>query len=59
MKKISLLLIGLLFIPTLFLTSCDGGDDPVTGKPAFSELKIQRKDVNDIVASVLCLQPKN
>jgi rhodanese-related sulfurtransferase len=40
MKKISLILIGLLFIPTLFLTSCDGGDDPVTGKPAFSELKI-------------------
>ncbi|HEY9169527.1 MAG TPA: rhodanese-like domain-containing protein [Lutibacter sp.] len=27
MKKLSLILIGLLFIPTLFLTSCDKGDD--------------------------------
>ena len=27
MKKISLLLIGLFLIPTLFLTSCDKGDD--------------------------------
>lgn len=29
MKKISLILIGLLFIPTLFLTSCDKGDDTI------------------------------
>lgn len=27
MKKLSLILIGLLLIPTLFLTSCDKGDD--------------------------------
>ncbi len=27
MKKLSILLIGLLIIPTLFLTSCDKGDD--------------------------------
>lgn len=27
MKKLSLILIGLLIIPTLFLTSCDRGDD--------------------------------
>jgi rhodanese-related sulfurtransferase len=35
MKKISLILIGLLFIPTLFLTSCDKGDDTlVVSTPA-------------------------
>ncbi len=28
MKNLNLLLIGLLLIPTLFLTSCDRGDDP-------------------------------
>jgi len=40
MKKISLLLIGLLLIPTLFLTSCDKGDDAaVNTTPAFTLLK--------------------
>ena len=39
MKKLSLLLIGLFLIPTLFLTSCDDGDDPVVAEPAFSILK--------------------
>lgn len=39
MKKLSLLIIGLLFIPTFFLTSCDDGDDPVVVEPAFSILK--------------------
>ncbi len=35
MKKLSLILIGLLFIPTLFLTSCDKGDDTlVVSTPA-------------------------
>ncbi|MGB5420315.1 rhodanese-like domain-containing protein [Algibacter sp.] len=31
MKKSSLFFIGLLLIPTLFLTSCDRGDDPADG----------------------------
>ncbi len=38
MKKLSLLLIGLLLIPSLILTSCDRGDDIITGptaEPAF------------------------
>jgi len=39
MKKLSLIIIGLLFIPTFFLTSCDSGDDPVAVEPAFSILK--------------------
>jgi len=39
MKKLSLIVIGLLFVPTLFLTSCDSGDDPVVVEPAFSILK--------------------
>ncbi|WP_456377653.1 rhodanese-like domain-containing protein [Lutibacter sp.] len=42
MKKLSLLLIGLLLVPTLFLTSCDRGDDPITGgetTPTFTILK--------------------
>jgi rhodanese-related sulfurtransferase len=34
MKKILLYLIGLLLIPTLFLTSCDRGDDITTTKTA-------------------------
>ncbi|GAG87765.1 unnamed protein product [marine sediment metagenome] len=34
MKKLSLLLIGLLLIPSLFLTSCDRGDDPGSGPVA-------------------------
>jgi len=43
MKKISLLLFALFLVPTLFLTSCDKGDDPSTGgetaEPAFTILK--------------------
>lgn len=42
MKKLALLLIGLLIAPTLFLTSCDRGDDPSDGTvatPAFTLLK--------------------
>ena len=40
MKKLSLILIGLLLIPTLFLTSCDKGDDSaVNTTPAFTLLK--------------------
>ncbi len=34
MKKLSLLLIGLLLVPTLFFTSCDRGDDPSDGTTA-------------------------
>ena len=36
MKKLSLLLIGLLLIPTLFLSSCDRGDDIIGGTSASS-----------------------
>ena len=42
MKKLSLLLIGLLLVPTLFLTSCDKGDDPgdsSVATPAFELMK--------------------
>ncbi|MFO7672395.1 MAG: rhodanese-like domain-containing protein [Lutibacter sp.] len=40
MKKLSLILIGLLLIPTLFLTSCDKGDDVAANTaPAFTLLK--------------------
>ena len=42
MKKLTLLFIGLLLIPTLFLTSCDRGDDISDGPastPAFTLLK--------------------
>lgn len=42
MKKLSLILIGLLLVPTLFLTSCDKGDDIAPGviaEPAFTLLK--------------------
>ncbi len=43
MKKLSLLLIGLLLVPTFFFTSCDSGDDPsddnnVVSEPAFTIL---------------------
>ena len=42
MKKLSLFLIGLLLVPTLF-TSCDRGDDPedgvVVATPAFELMK--------------------
>ncbi|NNK82032.1 MAG: hypothetical protein HKO92_02790 [Flavobacteriaceae bacterium] len=44
MKKLALLLIGLLVAPTLLLTSCDRGDDPSDGgntvaTPAFELMK--------------------
>ncbi len=40
MKKIQLLLIGLLLIPTLFLTSCDKGDEnAIVETPRFNILK--------------------
>lgn len=40
MKKLSLLLIGLFLIPTLFLTSCDKGDDTgVDTTPSFTLMK--------------------
>ncbi len=42
MKKLTLLFIGLLLIPTLFLTSCDRGDDITEGTastPAFTLMK--------------------
>ena len=35
MKKISLYLIGLLFVPALLLTSCDRGDDILAENPIF------------------------
>lgn len=40
MKKLSLIIVGLLLIPSLFLTSCDKGDEPITNiTPAFTVLK--------------------
>ncbi|MEN8185597.1 MAG: rhodanese-like domain-containing protein [Bacteroidota bacterium] len=42
MKKLSLFIIGLLFIPSLLLTSCDRGDEPggdVIATPAFELMK--------------------
>lgn len=56
MKKLSLLLIGLFLIPSLFLTSCDEGEDPLPGveiKPAFTVLKDymidKNLDINNII----------
>ena len=37
MKKFSLYLIGLLFIPALLLTSCDRGDDILAENPIFKQ----------------------
>jgi rhodanese-related sulfurtransferase len=56
MKKLSLILIGLLLIPTLFLTSCDKGDDAaVNTTPAFTLLKdhmlANNLDINKILTS--------
>jgi rhodanese-related sulfurtransferase len=58
MKKISLLLIALFLIPTLFLTSCDKGDDPIggeTAEPAFTILKKymvdNSLDINKIISN--------
>ena len=47
MKKLSLILIGLLLVPTLFLTSCDKGDDLAPGaiaEPTFTILKDYMED---------------
>ena len=46
MKKISLLLIALFLVPTLFLTSCDRGDDPSVEAaiPTFTLLKEYMED---------------
>jgi rhodanese-related sulfurtransferase len=56
MKKLSLILIGLLLIPTLFLTSCDKGDDAaVNTTPAFTLMKdhmlANNLDIDKIVTS--------
>ena len=59
MKKLSLLLIGLFLVPTLFLTSCDKGDDPSDGSgtttPAFSLMKdhmlANNLDINNIIVN--------
>jgi len=57
MKKLSLLLIGFLLIPSLFLTSCDRGDDILDGTtatPSFSLMKdymvSNSLDINNITA---------
>jgi len=58
MKKLSLFLIGLLLVPTLF-TSCDRGDDPadntVVATPAFTLMKeymVQNnRDINNILVN--------
>jgi len=58
MKKLSLLLIGLLLVPTFFLTSCDKGDDSsdtLVATPAFTLMKdymVQNSlDVNNILVN--------
>jgi len=59
MKKLSLFLIGLLLIPSLFLTSCDRGDDLSDGSgtitPAFSLMKdymlANNLDINNILVN--------
>ncbi|TGV01476.1 rhodanese-like domain-containing protein [Flavivirga rizhaonensis] len=59
MKKLALLLIGLLMVPALFLTSCDRGDDPsdptVISTPAFTLVKdylVQNNlDINNILTN--------
>ena len=57
MKKLSLILIGLLFVPTFFLTSCDKGDDAALNTtPAFTVMKDylinNNLDVDKILTSV-------
>ena len=59
MKKLALLLIGLLMVPTLLLTSCDRGDDPsdqkVVSTPAFTlmtDYMVQNNlDINNILTN--------
>lgn len=56
MKKLSLFFIGLLLIPSLFLTSCDRGDDLIDSEatPAFTLMKnylvSNNLDINNILA---------
>ena len=47
MKKLSLIVIGLLFVPTLFLTSCDRGDDPDFGGPTVPTFDILKTHMVD------------
>jgi len=56
MKKLSLFLIGLFLIPSLFLTSCDKGDDlNVVSAPAFTLMKdyliTNNMDINQIITN--------
>ena len=59
MKKLTLLLIGLLVVPTLFLTSCDRGDDPsdttIISTPALTlmtDYMVQNNlDINNILTN--------
>ncbi len=59
MKKLSLFFIGLLFVPVMFLTSCDRGDDPqdnsAVATPKFTLMKeymVQNsRDVNNILTN--------
>ena len=57
MKKLSLLLIGLLLVPALFLTSCDRGDDPadnnVVSTPAFTLMKEYMVQNNRDISNIL------
>ncbi len=39
MRKLSLIVIGLLLVPTFLLTSCDQGDEPEVLTPAFTLMK--------------------
>lgn len=63
MRKLSLLLIGLLMLPMLILTSCDRGDDPVVNStPAFTLLKeeVLKKDIDlDKILNGFVLAPAN
>jgi len=59
MKKLSLLLIALFLVPTLFLTSCDKGDDAnnggVTAEPTFTILSdymvANSLDINNVITN--------
>ena len=67
MKKLTLLLIGLLVVPTLFLTSCDRGDDPsdttIISTPALTlmtDYMVQNNlDINNILTNTnIILSPQ-
>jgi len=57
MKKLALLLVGLLMIPTLFLTSCDRGDDLEDGtlvtEPAFTLMTDYMVQNNRDISNIL------